>query len=338
MRVTNQMIGNALKQHIQNNLIRLSRTQEQMSTGKTILRPSDSPTDISHLMAVKAQREINKQYAQNIDDGLAYLYTADAALGTVGEMLAEANELAVQAANGTLTGDDMKAIGEQIDKMIDQMVDVANTTAGGKYIFAGRTNDQPPFERIPGDPDNGIPDKIIYKGDLKRITREIANLSEHTVDAPGVLDIDKADYPGVFGYVKAEDSNGATVSTTDALPDNIENFSLDQHGVFDTLYKFKELLNNGEADKISAFIGVIQDQMDNVLKHRVAIGARTRHFEATKEQMLDQEITLSQVEQNLQSADIARLSIDLNQQQLTYQTSLASGANILQTSLLNFLK
>jgi len=332
VRVTNQMIGNALKQHIQNNLTRLSRTQEQMSTGKTILRPSDSPTDISHLMAVKAQREINKQYSQNIDDGLAYLYTADAALGTVGEMLVEANELAVQAANGTLTGDDMKAIGEQIDKMIDQMVDVANTTAGGKYIFAGRTNDIPPFYR---DPNN--PGKIMYRGDLERITREIANLSEHTVDAPGVTN-DRSNL-GVFGYINAVNPNGATVSDAESLPTNNNGTpDYDEYGLFDTLFKFKELLNNGDADKISDFIGVIQDQMDNVLKHRVAIGARTRHFEAAKEQMLDQEITLSQVLENIESADIARLSIDLSEQQLVYQASLASGANILQTSLLNFLK
>lgn len=332
MRVTNLMIGNALKQHIQNNLSRLSRTQEQLSTGKTILRPSDSPTKISHLMAVKAQREINKQYTQNIDDGLAYLYTADAALGTVGEILAEANELAVQGANGTLTREDMKAIAEQIDKMIDELVDVANTTAGGKYIFAGRTNHRPPFER------NG--DTIIYKGDLKRITREIANLSEHTVDAPGVLK-DTENSPGVFGFInetELENNNEAKVSDANSLPEENGSPNYDKYGLFDTLYKFKELLNNGKADQISNFIGVIQKQLDNVLKHRVAIGARTRHFEAAKEQMLDQEITLSQVLENIESADIARLSIDLSEQQLVYQASLAAGASILQTSLLNFLK
>lgn len=324
MRVTNLMIGNALKQHIQNNLTRLSRAQEQLSTGKTILRPSDSPTKISHLMAVKAQREINKQYTQNIDDGLAYLYTADAALGTVGEILAEANELAVQGANGTLTREDMEAIAEQIDKMIDELVDVANTTAGGKYIFAGRTNHRPPFER------NG--DTIIYKGDLKRITREIANLSEHTVDAPGVSD--DVNKPGVFGYISTVDTtNGVTVSDTASFP-----ATYDQYGLFDTMFKLRDLLNSGDSNELSNFIGVIQKQLDNVLKHRVAIGARTRHFEAAKEQMLDQEITLSQVLENIESADIARLSIDLSEQQLVYQASLAAGASILQTSLLNFLK
>ena len=316
MRVTNQMMGNSLKQHIQNNLTKLSRTQEQLSTGKTILRPSDNPTDISRLMAVKAQKEINKQYTQNIDDGLTYLYTTDTALGTAGEMLAQANELAVQGANGTLDDQDMKAIGEQIDKMIDEMVEVANTTAGGKYIFAGRTNSSPPFERDPNHPE-----VIMYKGDLKRISREIANLSQHTVDAPGVLDGKN----GVFGEVNADDLNNHDEAAVTG-------------GVFDTLIKLRNALNSGSQDTVNNMVEEIQNTTDHILVNRVAIGARTRHLEAAKDQMLDQETRLSQVMQNLQSADIARLSIDLGQQQLTYQTTLSAGANMLQTSLLNFLK
>jgi len=316
VRVTNQMMGNALKQHIQNNLSKLSRTQEQLSTGKTILRPSDNPTDISQLMAVKAQRGINKQYTQNIDDGLTYLYSTDTSLGTAGEMLAQANELAVQGANGTLSEKDMQAIGEQIDKMIDEMVDVANTTAGGKYIFAGRTNQRPHFYRDAADPD-----KIMYRGDLKRISREVANLSEHTVDAPGVLDGEN----GVFGAINATDlSDDGEAEVTG--------------GVFKTLIDLRNALNSGDQDQVNNMVEEIQTTTDHILMNRVAVGARTRHFEAVKDQMLDQETRLSQVMQNLQSADIARLSIDLGQQQLTYQTTLSAGANMLQTSLLNFLK
>jgi flagellar hook-associated protein 3 FlgL len=316
MRVTNQMMGNSLKQNIQNNLSKLSRTQEQLSTGNTILRPSDAPTDISRLMAVKAQREINKQYTQNIDDGLTYLYSTDTALGTAGEMLAQANELAVQGANGTLSKEDMQAIGEQIDKMIDEMVDVANTTAGGKYIFAGRTNSQPPFYRDPSDPD-----KIMYRGDLKRISREIANLSEHTVDAPGVLGGEK----GVFGEIDAAQLEAdSEAEVTD--------------GVFKTLIDLRDALNSGDHEAVNNMVDDIQSTTDHILVQRVAVGARTRHFEAVKDQMTDQEIRLSQVMQDIQSADIARLSIDFGQQQLTYQATLSAGANIMQTSLLNFLK
>jgi len=316
VRVTNQMMGNALKQHIQNNLSQLSRTQEQLSTGKTILRPSDNPTDISRLMAVKAQKEINKQYTQNIDDGLTYLYSTDTALGTAGEMLAQANELAVQGANGTLSDTDMEAIGEQIDKMIDEMVDVANTTAGGKYIFAGRTNSRPPFYR-----DDSNPDQIMYRGDLKRISREVANLSEHTVDAPGVLEGEN----GVFGAINATDLSADGKAEVTG-------------GVFKTLIDLRDALNSGDQDQVNNMVEEIQTTTDHILMNRVAVGARTRHFEAVKDQMLDQEVRLSQVMQNLQSADIARLSIDLTQQQLTYQTTLSAGANMLQTSLLNFLK
>ncbi|NMB42448.1 MAG: flagellar hook-associated protein FlgL [Firmicutes bacterium] len=318
MRVTNIMIGNSLIRHINSNLNNLSRTHEQLSTGKTILRPSDNPTDISQLLAIKAQKEINKQYTKNINDGLAYLYTADAALGTLGDIVSQANAMGVQGANGTLAQEDMQALAMQIDKMIDQVVDIANVTVGGKYLFAGKTNDKPPFIRFEGQ------DVIVYQGDLDRIYREIANLSEHTVDAPGVLD-NSSGSMGVFGNVNGAELEGDKAAKVSG-------------GLFDALFALRDALYSGNHEAVDSMLGEMQSQLDNVLQHRVTVGARTRHFEAIKDQMIDQEIRLEQVEENLHSADIARLTIDLSQQQLVYQTALASGATILQVSLLNFLK
>ena len=156
MRVTNKMVSDALISNIQNNMQKLARTQEQISTGSRILRPSDDPSSVSHLLAVKGNIEYNTQYMRNIDDGLSYLYTADDTLGTITDVITKAKELAVQGANGTLQVEDTTVIAYQIDKMIDHVVDLANTTIGGKYIFAGQENDQPPFTRQN--------DEIYYRG------------------------------------------------------------------------------------------------------------------------------------------------------------------------------
>ncbi|MCF8009849.1 MAG: flagellar hook-associated protein FlgL [Clostridiales bacterium] len=332
MRVTNQMMSNNVKNYIQENLSRLSRTQQQLSTGSTILKPSDSPTDISKLLSVKQQKEINNQYKQNINDGLSYLNTADAALGTAGDIMAQCNELAVQGANGTMTQEDMQALGDQVDKLIDEVIDVANSTAGGKYIFAGRDNDSPPFRRPSSD-------VIEFHGDMQRIKREIASMSEHMVDAPSVLD-DSSAQPGVFGKVDQAvlmNSGSAEVGNASSLPE-AGSFDADEKGLFNTMFKLRDLLNQGESGKLSDFIDKIQAQRDNVLEYRTKIGARTRHFESVKEQMTGKEIRLTQVMENIESADISKLSIELSEQQMTYQASMAAGSRMLQTSLLNFLK
>ncbi|MBO8138210.1 MAG: flagellar hook-associated protein FlgL [Desulfotomaculum sp.] len=339
MRVTGRMINQNLLYNLQNNMQRLAKTQQQISTGKRILRPSDDPSAISLLMESKAVLEVNKQYVKNIDDGLSYLYTTDTALDSVGKILQDAHELAVQGSNGTLEEDDMKAIGEQIDKMIDHLVDVANTSVGGKYIFAGRKNDQPPFIR------HG--DKIYYRGgiirdraadafdpnndDDGRVAREIAAQALYHVDAAGVTKLESGANPGVFGQFDDSvkyDINGD--GTGDAY--------MVQGGLFDVLFELRNNLNNGDTEAVNTSLGKVQDQLDHVLRHRVGIGARTRHFESAKEQLMDQEINVTQYMQNIEDADIARISIDLTQQELTYEASLAASAKIMQTSLLNFLR
>ncbi|MDQ0285608.1 flagellar hook-associated protein 3 FlgL [Desulfofundulus luciae] len=178
MRVTHMLVARRTQNYIQDAMERLARTQEQMSTGRKVLRLSDDPPALSQLLNVRTAVERNKQYARNITDGLSYLEGADTALGTAGELLQKAIEYAIQGANGTLEPNDMAAIGEQIDKMIDEMVDIANTTVGGKYIFAGTKNNQPPFWR------DG--DKIYYRGNLERVSREILDQANYTIDVPSV--------------------------------------------------------------------------------------------------------------------------------------------------------
>ena len=310
MRITNAMIARRTQNYIQENMSRVARTQEKMSTGRALLRLSDDPPALSQALTVRGNIEMNQQYMRNITDGLSYLYGADTALGTAGEVLQKALEYAIQGANGTLAPDDMKAIGEQIDKMVDEMVDIANTTVGGKYIFAGTKNSRPPFNRAPGT------DNITYQGDNNRVSREILDQASYPIDVPAITS-DPVN-PGVFGTV---DGN------------NIVN-----GGVFKVLLALRDNLKAEKVSDVEKSIGEINDQLDHLLRYRVQVGARTNHFESVRDQLSDQEVRLTQVLSNLEDADIARVSVDLAREQLTYQAALAAGAKILQISLLDYLR
>lgn len=308
MRVTHMQIARRTQNYIQEAMERLARTQEQMSTGKKVLRLSDDPPILSQLLNVRSAVERNQQYARNITDGLSYLYAADTALGTVGEILQKAIEYAIQGANGTLAPDDMAAIGEQIDKMIDHLVDVANTTVGGKYIFAGTDNAQPPFRR------EG--DTIYYEGNLERVSREILDQANYPIDVPAVTE-DGSEEAGVFGFLDNDTVTG---------------------GLFQTLFALRDALKNANVSGVNDSLGELHSQLDHVLRYRVQVGARTSHFEAVRDQLQDQELRLNQVLSGLEDADIARVSVELSRQQLAYQAALAAGARILEITLLDYLR
>jgi flagellar hook-associated protein 3 FlgL len=196
------------------------------------------------------------------------------------------------------------------------MVDVANTDLGGKYIFAGKLNRMPPFAR------NG--DEITYGGDFKDIFREISFGTGYKVAGPGVGDDEPT---GPFGGAEAS-----------GPPYELLKGEEQYHGAFGAMFQLRDALNSGNTDEVSKSLERVQQEVDHLLQERVKVGARTRHFESVKDQILGQEIRLKQIELDIGGVHIEKASIDLAQQSLTYQAALGSSAQILQTSLLHFLK
>lgn len=320
MRITNRYMANSVISSIQHNLSNIARSQEQLATSKRMLRPSDDPNVMGQFLSIKSNLSYIEQYNRNINDGLSYLDLSDASMGTLGDLLAGASEYCIQAANDTYSALDRVAIAEQIDKMIDQVVDLGNATAGGKFIYAGTKNGAPPFERVG--------DTIIYKGDTGEVRREVLAGTNYRIDSPGIT---TAGLPGVFGA--AVDNGDGTYTVCDAtVPPAAGN------GIFKVLFDLRDSLNNNETDGIQAAIGELQQATDSLLGYRVQVGARTSHFETLQGMLLDQEIKMTENLKNIEGADMARLSIEYSQQQLTYEAALAAGSKMLQTSLLNFLR
>lgn len=324
LRVTNMLMTNNMIQYIQHNLQRSAHLQEQSATGKTINRPSDNPAAVSQVMAINATIAGNEQYARNIDDGLAYLNQSDATLNTLSETLQNAKVLALQGANGTMTQEDRNAIAAQIDKQIDVLVDLGNSSLGGKYIFAGKKNSQPPFYR------DLTTDAIYYRGDTERISREIVFGASYEVDAAGVTDAGAADN-GVFGQL----------DPADTLPDPLDssqNMTKVTGGPLEVLQKLRDNLLSGDPAKINQSLADLDTAFNYGQVLRVGVGARTKHLEAVQNQLADQDLNLQGLLSVVQDVDIAKLTVQVAQNNLVYQASLMTSAQLLQTNLLNYLK
>ena len=143
MRVTNNMLVNNMVYNLNQNLRTLEKLQYQQSTGKKFRVPSDDPIGASK--SLKFNTDISKleQYKRNAKDAMSWMTDTEAALGEIGEVLKRANELTVDAANGTKEGEDLKKIKEEIDQLKEHLVQIANTTYAGRHIFSGYKTDMP---------------------------------------------------------------------------------------------------------------------------------------------------------------------------------------------------
>lgn len=117
---------------LHNNLLRsdsnLNSSIERLSSGKKINKASDSPSDLAVLAALQAQtRGISQQISNGMSE-VSMLQTAEGALGSTSESLQRMSELAVQAANGTLTDSDRTAIQAEIDELSAGINKTASST------------------------------------------------------------------------------------------------------------------------------------------------------------------------------------------------------------------
>jgi flagellin len=106
----------------------LSKESEKLSSGYKINRSADDAAGLS--ISEKMRRQIRglKQSSTNGADGISLAQIADGALTEVHEMLHRGNELAVQAANGTLSASDRKNINAEIDKIKEEINSITSRT------------------------------------------------------------------------------------------------------------------------------------------------------------------------------------------------------------------
>jgi flagellar hook-associated protein 3 FlgL len=141
-RVTQQSIASRALTGLQDNVTRLSKLQQQLTSGKQITRPSDSPTDTASVMHLRSETRANQQYSRNADNGLGWLTTVENALTSGLGEVRRARDLTLQgmSAGAGSSPQARDAIAAEIDNIRESLINVANTRFGDRPVFGGTTS------------------------------------------------------------------------------------------------------------------------------------------------------------------------------------------------------
>ncbi|GAA4158515.1 flagellar hook-associated protein FlgL [Gryllotalpicola daejeonensis] len=140
MRITDQMVYGSQARNLQSSLAALAAAQQRATTGLKLQRPSDDPAGAVTSLQLRAQQAQNTQYSRNITDGTAWTSAADAALSQTSTLIRQARDAVVQAGNGSLNQSALDALADQLSGIRDGLVAQANTTVGGRAVFAGTSD------------------------------------------------------------------------------------------------------------------------------------------------------------------------------------------------------
>ena len=106
----------------------MSKTMQQLSTGKRINSASDDAAGLSISTRLTSQINGLNQAVRNANDGISLLQTAEGATDEITNMLQRMRELSVQSMNGTYSSNDRTSMNTEFSQLYNEIQRVANTT------------------------------------------------------------------------------------------------------------------------------------------------------------------------------------------------------------------
>lgn len=301
-RITSDMVIGSTLANINAAQAAMTRTEAELSSGRSIIEPSDNPNGASQAIALQSALDGLTSYEKSTQDGISWMNTASSALASIDSQVQRVREIVLQASNGTNSPSDLADLANVVEQLTEGVKQDADTQYAGQYVFSGTLTNTPPYQQ-------GAEDK--YAGNAATISRALApgstvnvalNLSSALGNGQGAADGKLLDTLRTITQNLREGNNPAAVealSTTDL--GNLDN-------------------NLTSLTNLQAQAGATIDQLNLSL-------SRIQSLQTTDTEQLS----------NLQDANIAKVSIEYSNQHAAFEAALKAGASIVQESLLEFL-
>jgi flagellar hook-associated protein 3 FlgL len=147
MRITQNMMSSIFMRNMQKQAEALLQRQEQLATQKRINRPSDDPIGIGRVLNGRSMLSAIDQYTENIRQGKTRLEMTDQTLAMAGDLVKQARRIAEEKSGAEISASEREFAAGQIKEIYDQVLQLANSKHGGRYMFAGNLTDTAPFTR-----------------------------------------------------------------------------------------------------------------------------------------------------------------------------------------------
>jgi flagellar hook-associated protein 3 FlgL len=298
MRITSQTLHTRALTDLAQSQSRIAATQQQISSGRQITKPSDDALGTRDALRARAEVAQLNGFKAAGDAATAWTDATDTALQQVTDVVHRVRELLVKAASSSTSAADRKTIAQEVDQLTNSVKDSINQRQGDQYLFGGTDTTAPPY---PAGSDT-------YDGDAGVVARTIG--------------------PGVAVQVNVLGS--AVLGSGKAAGDGL---------LLNTLRDISDHLN---ADDVSSLgttdLRALGRNLDTLTAVRATTGATQSRIEAAGERVAEAEGLASDRLGEIEGVDYAKAILDLNAQSTAYQAALKSAAQIIQPSLLDFLR
>lgn len=293
-----QQIQNQLS-YINSAVTKLSEAQTRTISGKRIIRASDDVSGTNRSLSLRTSISKTDQFADNISVSKPMLLTAENALADLVKAVRSIRDIAISAASPDVIGGSGQNYIAQLDNILNQILDLANTKHMDQYVFSGTATDTPAVTLDASG-------TYSYTGDsgIRRV--QILSWVSLPANIPGST---------VFNF-----DGSAGPNTTD---------------LFTMVNQLKEAIASGDAKAVSAQLDNIDANLDNLLTCSARLGSWVARVDRAQDLLAETKMRLQEMISDTEDIDLAKAVTELKTYENIYQAALLISSRILNISLAN---
>jgi flagellar hook-associated protein 3 FlgL len=326
-RISENQAQRTLVTYTAENKRRIEKLSRQLSSGLKVERPGDSPESGTVARYQQMLQNI-ENFATTASQTREKLTFQDEITSQAHDIVVRAKEIATQAANDSVNVSGRATLAEEVFQMRDHLVNLANSTFQGRYVFGGLDDDDPPFDAgTYTNPATGAASvRYFFDNEAGTTTSSTVNLTENvtiTVSTPG---------DQIFGdSIAALERLGRALAGYETLP------SVGTPDGTGAAYTFPTDFAK-QSSAIQGTIDLLESAREgDILPERVSLGGRMRRID-TAEALL--ELTRRSAQEALgriQNADETETAASLASTQNALEASYSVTARVLRLTVLDYL-
>lgn len=279
---------------------KLSEAQLETVSGKRIRKPSDDVPGTSRSMSLRSVLSDTDQFMNNIEVARPQLEVSMGATHDMVQLIQKVRDIAIEGAKPDYTGGMQRdTLQAELDNIMDQMYDLANTKHGDGFVFAGTMTDTKPVT-LNGAP----PPPYQYDGNTETKTVRVLQWVDLPVNVPGEQ---------LFNF---DHSAGAT--TTD---------------VFEMVTNLRAALDTGNPSTVSSELDNIDANLKNTLSYEARMGSWYARMDDAYNVLEESKLRFQEMLSDNEDVDLSEAIVNLKTQENVYQSALMITTRMLDLSL-----
>jgi len=285
---------------------RITRTQEQITSGVRISRPSDDPSAVGDVLHLQSDIGRVSQVTANLNNVKSEVDSASGVVQDAVSLLDQARSLAAQGASATLSSSGRVSLAAQAEQILNALVNASRATFAGRYLFSGDSSSQPAYD----------------------VNLANANGVDRLLTAPATRLI--------------QDSNGVRFAVSKTAQDLFDHRNPDDSiasdNVFAAVNNLRFALLNNDQPGTSAAAASLQQAQDYLSLQGTFYGAVQNRITNSLDMAQKFQLQWRSALSDEKDTDVAAATTELSQERLSQQAAMQAQASMPRNSLFDFLK